>query len=432
MTPSTTDRTTDTPLPCAEERRTLREAKSLSEEQVASVLGVTAATVRAWENGATSPRGRKRRAYARLIGTATVTEPDTGSGPDGGTRTDSDGGGAGRDLAVRISVGDGVVNGTRIGLGLGLGIGLGRPAPGHGPDDASGTVPGTDTEGDTGAATDADDPDGPSPAEAFDALYAHTAPALVRQAYLLTGRRKLAGSAVERAFQLAWQRWPEVAVDRDPAGWVRAVAHEYAMSPWHRVRRAHRRPDAPPAEPARRTLLDALLALPAPYRRTLLLYDGVGLDLPDTAAETEATTPAAAGRLLTARASLTERLPELALAPTPAEESELLRERLSVLARTEPAPALAHAPAVRTDSERRARIWTRTVVAVAALLIGATGYALVTAPRQYEPPQAPGQRVGDVPPRGGPQKLTPQDLALQKHLRSRPAHGPGRLVPDTR
>lgn len=36
---------------------------------------------------------------------------------------------------------------------------------------------------------------------------------------------------MERAFQLAWHRWPEVAVDRDPAGWVRATAYEYALSP---------------------------------------------------------------------------------------------------------------------------------------------------------------------------------------------------------
>lgn len=70
-----------------------------------------------------------------------------------------------------------------------------------------------------------------TPAQAFDALYAFCAPALVRQCYLLTGRRELARESVEQSFQLAWQRWPEVAVDRDPAGWVRATAYEYALSP---------------------------------------------------------------------------------------------------------------------------------------------------------------------------------------------------------
>lgn len=84
-------------------------------------------------------------------------------------------------------------------------------------------------------ADDADDPDlAPpplTPGQAFDALYAYCAPTLVQQTYLLTGQHRLAREAVEQAFQLAWQRWPEVAVDRDPAGWVRAAAHEYALSP---------------------------------------------------------------------------------------------------------------------------------------------------------------------------------------------------------
>ncbi|NEE23220.1 DNA-directed RNA polymerase sigma-70 factor, partial [Streptomyces sp. SID7499] len=207
-----------------------------------------------------------------------------------------------------------------------------------------------------------------SPAEAFDELYTRTAPGLVRQAYLLTGRRALARESVERAFQLAWHRWPEVAVDRDPAGWVRAAAYEYAMSPWHRLRRAHRHPDAPPTEPGKRALFDALLDLPPAYRRTLLLYDGVGLDLPETAAETEASTPAAAGRLMTARAAVAEQLPELASAATPAEQSALLHDRLGGLARAEHVPVPRPARAVRTGSEDRARLWTRAAVAGVALL----------------------------------------------------------------
>ncbi len=70
-----------------------------------------------------------------------------------------------------------------------------------------------------------------TPAQAFDALYAYCAPALVRQAYLLTGRRDLAHESVERAFQRAWDHWPEVARDPDPPGWVRAAAHDWALSP---------------------------------------------------------------------------------------------------------------------------------------------------------------------------------------------------------
>ncbi|MFB7594060.1 RNA polymerase sigma factor [Streptomyces sp. NPDC056160] len=150
-----------------------------------------------------------------------------------------------------------------------------------------------------------------TPAQAFDALYAFCSPALVRQAYLLTGHRERAREAVERAFQLAWQHWPKVANDRDPAGWVRATAYDCALSPWHRCIPRNRIPDPPPG-PADRALQHALLRLPPSYRRTLVLYDGVGLDLPETAAETEASTPAAANRLMHAREAVAACLPELA------------------------------------------------------------------------------------------------------------------------
>ncbi|MFH9237192.1 helix-turn-helix domain-containing protein [Streptomyces anulatus] len=441
MTRSTTDEAAAPQLPSPKERRRLREAKSLSEEQVAAAVGVTRATVRSWETGRTSPRGRKRALYAKLIApepealatttpaattaptpvptapvpTAPATVPESAAEP------------------TPVPSAEPTID----------------PAPEAPPEAFPEAAPevkammgvkeaATDADRDTGTDTEAEaetEAAGErrlSPAEAFDELYARTAPGLVRQAYLLTGRRALARESVERAFQLAWHRWPEVAVDRDPAGWVRAAAYEYAMSPWHRLRRAHRHPDAPPTEPGKQALFDALLDLPPAYRRTLLLYDGVGLDLPETAAETEASTPAAAGRLMTARAAVAERLPELASAATPAEQSALLHDRLGGLARAEHVPVPQPARSVRTGSEDRARLWTRAAVAGVALLIAVTGLTLHTAPTHYEPPISPAERVGGVPPRGGPQKLTAQDLKLQKTLREQLAHGPERLIPQLR
>ncbi|MDQ0775018.1 DNA-directed RNA polymerase specialized sigma24 family protein [Streptomyces aurantiacus] len=269
-----------------------------------------------------------------------------------------------------------------------------------------------------------------TPAQAFDALYAFAAPALVRQAYLLTGRRALARESVERAFQLAWQRWPEVAVDRDPAGWVRAAAYEYAMSPWHRLRLRHRVPEPPPAALDDRRLLSVLQSLPPPYRRTLLLYDGLGLGLPETAAETEASTPAAANRLLNARATVTARIPELA-------EEEELRRRLTELAGTELAgrERLRTVPkpvVVRTGGERRARLWTRAAIAFTVLIIGSTVFTLHTAPDHYEAPQAPAATVPGIPPRSGPGPLSLEDLELRTKLRNMFGKGPERLLPQLR
>ncbi|MFF7410797.1 RNA polymerase sigma factor [Streptomyces lydicus] len=143
-------------------------------------------------------------------------------------------------------------------------------------------------------------------ATAFDDLHSRHAAALTRQAYLLTGRPELARRAVERGFRLAWQRWPQVAVDPDPAGWVRAAVYECALTPWQRLlpwlRTARTAQELPPSVgPADRALLTAVLGLPAPYRRMLVLHDGVGLGLYEAATEVEASTPAAAGRLAHAR-----------------------------------------------------------------------------------------------------------------------------------
>ncbi|MFE9616465.1 sigma factor-like helix-turn-helix DNA-binding protein [Streptomyces sp. NPDC006384] len=260
-----------------------------------------------------------------------------------------------------------------------------------------------------------------TPAQAYDALYEFSAPALVRQTYLLTGRRELARESVERAFQLAWERWPEVARDRDPVGWVRATAYEYALSPWHRFRLRHRHPEPPPADPGDRTLLNAFLKLPPPRRRTLLLYDGVGLGLPETAAETEASTPAAAHRLLRAREALAERLPELA-------DPQVLHRRLAELASAERLRA-SGPPVVRAGSERRVRFWTRAAIAFTAALVGSTALTLQTAPTRYEPPVPQGEAVRGVPPRTAQGPLSDEELELRRKLRDQLQDGPERLVP---
>ncbi|MFC6062653.1 RNA polymerase sigma factor [Streptomyces ochraceiscleroticus] len=235
--------------------------------------------------------------------------------------------------------------------------------------------------------------DAPSPAAAFDALYVRHAPALARQAFLLTGRPRLSREAVEWGFQLAWQRWPEVATDHDPAGWVRAATHEYALSPWHRFRPSTCRSPVKAAGSGRPDpLLAALLRLPAPYRRALLLHDAVGLELPEAAAEIEASTPAARGRLTHAREALAGRLPELGLAGAPpARQREILCERLAQLADAHPVRT-ASARAVRTGSERSTRRMTRSAIGLTGLIVAVTAASLWagTGERYVQPPVPPG------------------------------------------
>ncbi|MFF2570048.1 helix-turn-helix domain-containing protein [Streptomyces sp. NPDC058084] len=531
-------------LPSPKERRRLREALSLSEDQVAEALGVTRATVRSWETGRSAPRGRKREAYAKLLGvheepaspqpekparpapdptrprpaTKGVARPPkapaapsgtSAAGPTPWTTEDPrqpeerlkparNGSGA-PEAAADVpehpgsaaqggpateaadhpvtSAGDGATAGAgravtptadRVTLGAAA-AGPGTTGPrSDGPAPEPATAPTADTgraatarraarrtearaeaapqDGEAGAEAAPQDGGagaearaeaapqdgeadaaagalaGLTPEEAFDALYAYAAPSLVHQTYLLTGRRMLSREAVEQAFHHAWQHWPEVAVDRDPVGWVRAAAHEYALSPWHRFRRRHRHPDTPPTEASRRALLGALLDLPPAYRRTVLLYDGLGLDLPETAAETEASTPAAGNRLLHARAVIAQRLPELA-------DPEELQYRLSTLVAEAPTTTLPAARSVRSGSERRSRLLTQAVFGVTAGLIGITAFTVATAPTRYIPVNAPGAAVEGVPVRGGPQKLRPEDKELREMLRTAPNPGPERLVP---
>ncbi|MEU5364723.1 helix-turn-helix domain-containing protein [Streptomyces sp. NPDC005925] len=457
-----------TPLPPPSERRRLREAASLTRTQLAARLGVPRDTVRSWETGRTKPRGREREAYAEALdclaaeaaeAAASVRvpvpygdHPEAGAPPAEPLTAGPPSAAPGTDTAPDSAPEVGTEVGTETGLDIGPDAGPGA-GPDIGPDagpemgpavrrDAGPDIgPGSDDRGfpDSVLSAPFSDPlpdvlahPGPTapdtctapartPAQAFDALYTCCAPSLARQAYLLTGRRDLARESVERAFQVAWERWPEVARDRDPAGWVRATTYEYALSPWQRFRPRLRRHGPPPAGPSARSLLDALLTLPRPYRRTLLLYDGVGLALPETAAETEATSPAAANRLLHAREAVAARLPELS-------DPDALRHRLADLASAERLRA-AKPQTVRRTSERRARFWTRAAIAFTAALIGTTALTLRSAPTRYEPPVPPGSTVGGIPPRIAPGPLSDAELRLRGELRKQLTSGPERLVP---
>jgi DNA-directed RNA polymerase specialized sigma24 family protein len=217
--------------------------------------------------------------------------------------------------------------------------------------------------------TETSAPAAPSaPASAFDALHEHCAGAVVRQVELLTGNPRLARRAVRTAFDLAWQCWPDVAVDPDPVGWIRTAAYDHALAPWQRWipgRRSRRRATAGPE----RALRTALLRLPPASRRTVLLYDGLGLDLPETAAETAASTPAAATRIMRARAALGEG----AAAWLPA----LLAEAGTAGKAGKAGPS---GTAVRRRSERRVRCQTVGAVALTLAVAVTTGTALTVAP----------------------------------------------------
>ncbi|MFD5663185.1 helix-turn-helix domain-containing protein [Streptomyces hirsutus] len=413
-----------TPLPPPEKRRRRRESHALTQAQFARRVGVSRETVRAWESGRAAPHGRKGEVYRKLLATATPTKPEP-TGQQGPPSLSEPSESAGSSKRPDPSWPSERSDPSELAKSAKSSERSANSSPEH-PVGRSALLPPVrpvrPVRSIRSIHEEAAGPTALTPAQAFDALYAFCAPALARQTYLLSGRRDLAREAVERAFQLAWDRWPEVARDRDPAGWVRAAAYEWALSPWHRFRPRYRRPEPPPSQPSDRALLDVLLHLPPPHRRTVVLYDGVGLDLPETAAETEASTPATASRLLHAHETLAARLPELS-------DPLVLHQRLAELASTEHLRSAAP-PEVREGSERRARFWTRAVIAFTLTLIGVTAFTLYTTPTRYDPPVPPGETVQGVPPRVAPGPLSDRERKLRTKLHKELLHGPERLAPQ--
>jgi DNA-directed RNA polymerase specialized sigma24 family protein len=275
-----------------------------------------------------------------------------------------------------------------------------RTKPVADPTAHSATDPDTDTDTSTkprpSAAPPPRDPAAPAavpppsagtPAGAFDALYARAATALLRQVELLTGDPLLAHRAVLHAFGLAWQRWPEVACDADPTGWVRAAAYEYALAPWRRWVPRHRTA-VPPVAPG--GVEAALVDLPPIHRRSVLLHDGLGLGLRETAVETEASTAATAARIVHAREALTAAVPDLG-------GDEDVAARLGALLAEGPDREPPRGSArVRDDSERGALERTVGACALTALIAVAAVLTVLTGPGT-----APSPASGPHPAGGG-------------------------------
>ncbi|AUG77684.1 Putative LuxR family transcriptional regulator [Kitasatospora sp. MMS16-BH015] len=279
----------------------------------------------------------------------------------------------------------------------------------------------------------------PAPATLTELITAAHA-RLVQQTYLVTARRRRAARSVRRALGEAGRHWPTVAATEDPEAWVRAYAFDHALSPWrtgtgprraHRFHLPHRRirlrpaqltpeqltPQQPmshqstsqqptadqpgterhrPTRPARlsaqdKALLKALRRLPRPQRRALVLHDALGLPAGAVAAEVESSTPAAEGRVRSARAALAAAVPELVggdpAAPGFAEALSARLHRAAV--RGCPAPRRPAAWRVRWV----ARLQSGAVTGAAAALVLAMGGTMVATlagngPSSYFHPQA--------------------------------------------
>ena len=144
----------------------------------------------------------------------------------------------------------------------------------------------------------------------FDAFYAATAPALVRQVHALTGDLAEAQDCVQEAYARAWQRWSTVSGYDVPAAWVRQVACRLAVSRFRRARVGHgllkqQRPAyLPELDPSRVALIAALRQIPEAQRIAIVLHHIAGLSVEEITTEVGVPAGTVKARLSRGRAAL--------------------------------------------------------------------------------------------------------------------------------
>ncbi|MEW2519116.1 SigE family RNA polymerase sigma factor [Actinacidiphila alni] len=151
----------------------------------------------------------------------------------------------------------------------------------------------------------------PEPAADFDQFYAATAKRMVAVVYTITGDLGEAEDAVQEAYARAWQRWPKLVAEGDPAPWVRTVAVRLAVSTWRKARnrmRAHFRhgppPDAPALAPDRVALIAALRTLGDDQRTAVVMHHLLDLPVEEIARQTGVSGAAVRARLSRGRRAL--------------------------------------------------------------------------------------------------------------------------------
>jgi RNA polymerase sigma-70 factor (ECF subfamily) len=132
----------------------------------------------------------------------------------------------------------------------------------------------------------------PEDEAAFDAFFSESWGRLQSHAYVLTGSREAAQDLTQEAFLRAWKRWDKVVVYENPEAWTRKVLHNLCIDSWRKSRPrtrhprvgAHSQPDTDIPDD-HYELAQAMRSLPGGQARALLLHDGLGMTMKETAAE---------------------------------------------------------------------------------------------------------------------------------------------------
>jgi RNA polymerase sigma-70 factor (ECF subfamily) len=124
----------------------------------------------------------------------------------------------------------------------------------------------------------------------FDMFYRESSRRLYGQAYVLTGSREAAEDLAHEAFLRACKHWPRIAEYEGPEAWTRRVLHNLCIDSWRRAQ--PRVPEAPDSVPSsveipthHLQLAEAKRSLPGRQARALLLHDGLGMSIAETAGD---------------------------------------------------------------------------------------------------------------------------------------------------
>jgi RNA polymerase sigma factor (sigma-70 family) len=130
----------------------------------------------------------------------------------------------------------------------------------------------------------------PGAEEAYDAFFRSSWGRLRGQAYVLTGSQEQAQDLTQEALLRAWTHWGRIAGYEDPEGWTRRVLHNLCIQSWRTSERRRRtgppeRATTPDAADDHVRLAQAMRTLPPDQARALLLHDGLGMTVAETARE---------------------------------------------------------------------------------------------------------------------------------------------------